>query len=180
MFEILEQVVKEGQKKNYFFLHEVLQYVSTQDSSRKIKEDNLKIEENPYLNSELEEEIVTEEKELGLTPLRYSHLPEFPMSECSYHPQPQESIYGNLAALYADPEAEADPHADNPGQEPSKDEEAIEALQESKYEFLDPGADLNYEEKKKLAWWIQFNPALFTFLESFYNLSREVNYKVAA
>lgn len=179
MLNILEQVVNEGRNRDYSFLDAVLQYLPGQDAPQKVQPAK-EIEES-VLEAELEESIEAEEKgrdDLAL--LRYHHLPQDLMQDFGYGQAANDLMYN--FALSSDEEEYEPPKPANDNYETasSPDEEAREKLQESKYEFLESSTNVNYEEKQKLAWWIKFNPALFTFLESFYNLSRDVDYRTVA
>ncbi|MDP3698054.1 MAG: hypothetical protein Q8R47_00555 [Nanoarchaeota archaeon] len=210
MFDILEQVVKtEGRNRDYSFLYQktqnseqnfvpfvytkglnflrkfmsfgidaVLHYLPGQDAQQKV--DPVKETEESVLEAELEESIEAEGKDcVDLALLRYHRLPEDLMHDFAYLAANEQS-YSFAASSDEEEYQLPKPVNDNYETGPSPDEEAREKLQESKYEFLESATDINYEEQQKLAWWIQFNPALFTFLESFYNLNRDVDYRVAA
>ena len=62
----------------------------------------------------------------------------------------------------------------------SLNEEVVENLDQSKYDFIVNTVDVDFEQQGKIATWILFNPALFTFLEYINNWNRDVNYRSAA
>ena len=185
VLHILEQVVKkEGQKVNYSLLDTVLQYLPGQVYPSKAKEHIEEKEEESTLEAELEEPAEAPEKEVkDFIPVRYLPLDNNLMQDFAYGGKAaHDSLYGSIASLLPKDEEYEPPISanDNYDAGPSADEEARKELQESKYEFIVPSVDIDHEQQQKLALWIQFNPALFAFLESFYGLSRDVDYKAVA
>ncbi|GEM_PF-4523691 len=173
MFDILEQVINQGQGKNYLSVQAVLQYLPS-TTSQKNQEDNLKVKED--FNSELEEEIKLEEIESEFVPLRYA-LPQELIPEFSYSPLTSQQLYGVASVLDEDEKKPTQQISEEYTAPP--DEEARDNLQETKYAALTGSEkNLDYQDQHKLALWIMFNQSAFSFLESFYNLSRDVNYKV--
>lgn len=120
----------------------------------------------------LETELKTEEQEKPAQ-VRYSALDDLFMQDLSYalaSDSYQESSVLEDYESYEPPSPAGDGY-DADG----LDEEAREMVEESKYELLEP-SDTNFEEKRKLGIWILFNPAEYAFLETFHNLSRDVDF----
>ena len=187
MLHILEHVVKKlGQRGNYscldigqFYLPKSNYPQKSQD--KKVLENDIEPEEESSLEAELAttKTIEDEDNDSSITsplPLDDSLLQDF-----SYNEKAADNItmYGGVTSPLA---REEEYRVTGPAEDASDaalsiDEEARTELRESKYEFMVPDPDVDHEEQQKLAMWITFNPGLYAFLESFYGLNRECDYK---
>ena len=183
------RVKKEGQRVHKILLDTFLQYLLGGNYSVKVakaaEKAESKVEELSALETELENipETLSNEEALSGPILRYSLNQEQFMQELRYGPRSaHEQLYGHLNSLPPEEDKYEPAAANETDYDPSihVDEEAIEELEGSRYEFLDTSVDLNYEKQQKLALWIKFNPGLFSFLEYFHGLSRDTNYNLAA
>ncbi len=180
--DILEHVVKkEGQKINYSFLDSVLFYLPGQNYPQKVQNEIQEEKEESVLEAEAPEAGETKEND-DFIPTRYLPLEDHLLENFSYDGKTgNDNSYNSLSSLLSEEEEyEVTSPANDTYENLSTDEEAKENLAESKYDFIVSPVDVDYEEQQKLATWILFNPALFAFLESFYGLSRDVDYKSAA
>ncbi|MBI4147079.1 hypothetical protein HY494_00310 [Candidatus Woesearchaeota archaeon] len=187
MLHILEHVVKKGQKGNYSYLDLGSFYLSMSNypqksQDKKFCEDNAaELEEESSLEAELAAipAIGNEEDDSSIP----SHLPldDSLMQDFGYNEKAANGItmYEGVTSPLAKEEEYkvAGPAEDASDAALSIDEEARTELRESKYEFMVPDPDVDFEEQQRLAMWIQFNPGLYAFLESFYGLNRECDYK---
>ena len=135
------------------------------------------LEEISLLESKVEDAGIPETEDPGFPPLKYLPL-EDSVQESIYNADAANSgLYSILPSLTEEEEVSA-PAPVNDGSDPGSatGEEAREQLQESKYDSVVPSTEINHEERKRLALWIMFHAAEFSFLENFYGLSRNVNY----
>ena len=176
-------VKKEGQKAVYSFLDILLQYAPINKYPQKNNEAAAEEEEESVLEAGLEEPAEVQKEDDSL-PLRYAPLEENVLGDFSYDGKAaHDSMYGSITSLLSGEEEEYKviaPANDIYDAGLSADEEVKGWLQEAKYEIVVPPEVLECEEKKKIATWILFNPALFAFLESFYGLDRDVDYRAVA
>lgn len=190
MLHILEHVVKKvGQKGNYshldigqFYLPKSNYPQKVQD--KKAREDTTELEEESPLEAELANIPILENEEddssiASHLPLDDSILQDFGYNEKAAN---DTTMYEGVTSSLA---KEEEYRVTGPAEDASDvglsiDEEARTELRESKYEFMVPDPDVDYEEQQKLALWITFNPGLYAFLESFYGLNRECDYKSSA
>ncbi len=182
MLHILEHVVKkEGQKRNYIFIGEVLQYLPGQDYPRKTQ-NKTKEEEESQLEVELEGVVRVEDREEDDISMRYTPLDQQLMQMVfSYNGEAaNDHLYDGIASKfsYEDGYESSSAANDNGEEDLSLTEEVIEKLENSKYDFS--SVDVDHEEKEKIANWIKFNPGLFTLLEYLNNWDRDVDYNSAA
>lgn len=142
------------------------------------------IEEEEEFTLEVEVENSAEgvHTEDELTPVRYQPLEENILQEFFYQEKVANgNIYGSIAPGFYDEEGYVSPAAnDNAEADLSLNEEVVENLDQSKYDFIVNTVDVDFEQQGKIATWILFNPALFTFLEYINNWNRDVNYRSAA
>ena len=184
VLQILEQVIKkEGQKINYPLLDVFLFYFPDRAYPTKAKEQIEEKKEESTLEVDLKETVEMAVKEdddflsVRYLPLENRLIPGF-----AYNGKAApDGFYSGIASLLPEDEEYESPRPanDNYETEPSINEEARGGLLESKYDFIVSPLDVDCEQKQKLAIWIQFNPTLFSFLELFYGLSRDVDYKAA-
>ncbi len=190
MLHILEHVVKKvGQKGSYSYLDIGQFYLPKSNypqtaQDKRVQENDIEPEEESSLEAELANIPILENEDddssiASPLPLDDSLLQDFGYSEKA----------GNDTAMYegvTSPLAREEEYkVTGPAEDASDaalsiDEEARTELRESKYEFMVPDPDVDYEEQQKLAMWITFNPGLYAFLESFYGLNRECDYKSSA
>lgn len=195
MLHILEHVVKKvGQKGSYSYLDIGQFYLPKSNYPQKSADNADKIARGSNIEAEeessLEEELATtigslaDEKDddsgvPSVNLLEDSLLQDFGYNEKAAN---DNAMYEGVTSPLA---REEEYRVTGPAEDASDaglsiDEEARTELRESKYEFMVPDPDVDYEEQQKLALWITFNPGLYAFLESFYGLNRECNYKLSA
>lgn len=109
-----------------------------------------------------------------------SSTPEYHLSReeqpLAYQPRHYEEI-NTSPPIFASEEEEYYPPAKGTERELSTVEEAREAFMEVQYAaVLQSPGEVNHEQRRKLQWWIWFNPIEFRLLESTYALTRDVNY----
>lgn len=180
--DILEHVVKkEGQKINYSFLDIVLFYLPGQNYPQKAQNEIQEEKEESVLEAEVPEAGETKVND-DFIPTLYLPLEDHLLDNFSYDGKTgNDKPYDGISSLLSEEEEyEVTSPANDAYESLSTDEEAKENLAESKYNFIVSQVDVDYEEQQKLATWILFNPALFAFLESFYGLSKDVDYRSTA
>jgi len=157
----------------------VLLYLLQESVKAKVE---TKTEEKATLETELEEPISQPADELDFISLRYLPSDNPLLPELIYTGKPFD-MYGTTSLFTEDEEYKPAQPANDDYQDYDPGsytiEEAREKLEDLKYEFLEPSSEKNYEERKRLALWITFHAAKFSFFELFYGLNREVDYRSA-
>ena len=186
MLHILEHVVKKGQKGNYSYLDIGQFYLPMSNypqksPDKKVLENDIELEEGSSLEAELANILALENEEDDSSIASSLPLDDNLLQDFGYHEKAANGITmyeGVTSPLVREEEYKVTgPAEDVSDAALSIDEEARTELRESKYEFMVPDPDVDHEEQQKLAMWITFNPGLYAFLESFYGLNRECDYK---
>lgn len=181
---ILEDVVKKESQKNHSLL-DVLLYLPSAEEYPQKKQLEIEEEEEEASNLEIEVEEIegTQKKEdADLIQVRYPSLEENLLPDFSYQEKAaDDKMYNGITPSFYYEEGYVSPAAnDNAEADLSLNEEVVENLDQSKYDFIVNPVDVDFEQQERIATWILLNPALFTFLEYINNWNRETNYRSAA